>query len=171
MRLVSLAAAAALSFIFAAAASAGPVVVKPMALDPALQKKFETDYGTREIGELQTALARALERALRAKGGDVAEAGPVVIETTLIDVKPSKPTLQQTVHRPGLDMFASSSLGGAKFKVRLLAADGRVLNEFTYDWYETDLLTSQAMTTWHDARDAMRRFANRVADAYQPHAG
>ena len=53
----------------------------------------------------------------------------------------------------------------------LVWADGRVLNEFTYDWYETDLLTSQAMTTWHDARDAMRRFANRVADAYQPHAG
>jgi Protein of unknown function (DUF3313) len=171
MRLVSLAAAAALSLAFAGSAMAGPVVVKPLTVDAALQEKFETEYGTREITELQDALNRALTRELTARGGAISDSGPITIETTLVDARPSKPTLQQTLDRPGLDMMRSSSLGGAKLNVRFLAADGRVLNTFAYDWYETDLFTSPALTTWHDARDALRRFAVKVANAYQQQAG
>lgn len=171
MRLVLSAAVSALALAFTAAAHAGPVVVRPLAIDTALQTKFEDDYGTREIAELQGALNRALTRELAARGGTVADNGPITIETTLVDVKPSKPTMQQTLNKPGLDMMRSSSLGGAELKVRFLAADGRVLNEFSYDWYETDLFYSNALTTWSDARDAIRRFAVKVANAYQTQAG
>jgi hypothetical protein len=171
MRLAVLAAAAALSLAFAAEAAAGPVAVKPLAVDAELQKKFETDYGVRELPELTAALNAALARALRSNGGDVGASGGVTIETTLLDVRPSKPTMQQTHKRPGLDTIRSVSLGGGKFRARLVSADGRVLNEFTYDWYERDLFTSPALTTWHDARDAMRRFAARVGVAYAAHAG
>lgn len=171
MRLVLSAAVSALALAFTASAQAGPVVVRPLAIDAALQTKFEEDYGTREIGELQGALNRALTRELASRGGAVSDNGPITIETTLVDAKPSKPTLQQTMNKPGLDMMRSMSLGGAELKVRFLAADGRVLNEFNYDWYETDLLYSNALTTWSDARDAIRRFAVKVANAYQTQAG
>jgi hypothetical protein len=169
MRLLSIAAAAALSIAFAATAAAGPVVVRPLAIEADLQKKFEDEYGTREIAELRDALSRALENELRQAGGSVADSGPIAIETTLVDVKPSKPTLEQLSDKPGLDYSRSVSLGGAELRARLVAADGRVLNEFSYDWYESDLLNSTALGTWSDARRAIRRFADKVGDAYRAH--
>lgn len=171
MRLAAIAAAAALSVVFASTATAGPVVVQPLAVDQKLQTKFEEDYGAREISELSRALSSALESELRDAGGAVSATGPVTIETTLIDTKPSKPTLAQLGQKPGLDYIRSISLGGAELRARLIAADGRVLNEVTYDWYEHDLLTMPAPSTWYDARRAIRRFAAKVAEAYQPHAG
>lgn len=169
MRLLSIVAAAAASFAFAATAAAGPVVVRPLAIEADLQKKFEDEYGTREIAELQGVLARSLESELRQAGASVAASGPVTIETTLVDVRPSKPTMEQLSDKPGLDYFSSISLGGAELRARLIAADGRVLNEFSYDWYESDLLNSTALGTWTDARRAIRRFADKVGDAYRNH--
>jgi hypothetical protein len=169
MRVFAFAAAIALSMTFAATAAAGPVVVRPFTVDTTLQKKFEDDYGTREIATLQQVFTSALTRELSQAGGAVSDSGPVIIETTLVDVKPSKPTLEQVRHKPGLDQFRSISLGGAELRARILAADGRVLQEVNYDWYETDLLTMPALTTWSDADRAIRRFADKVAEAYRPH--
>jgi len=171
MRVFAFAAALALSMSIAATAHAGPVVVRPLTIDAALQKKFEDDYGSREIATLQSTLTSALTRELRQAGGAVSESGPITIETTLVDVKPSKPTLEQVRHKPGLDQFQSVSLGGAELRARILAADGRVLNEVNYDWYETDLLNMPALTTWSDADRAIRRFADKVAEAYRLHGG
>ncbi|KAF0182250.1 MAG: hypothetical protein IV086_11010 [Hyphomonadaceae bacterium] len=168
MRLITL--AAALSFAFAASAAADPVVVRPLAIDAELQKKFEEEYGTREIAELSEAVSQSLASELRQAGGSVADAGPITIETTLVDVKPSKPTLEQLRDKPGLDYFRSVSLGGAELRARLLAADGSVLREVSYDWYETDLLNTLALGTWSDARRAVRRFADKVGDAYHAQA-
>lgn len=170
MRFLSLVAAAALSVAFAATAAAAPVVVRPLAIDAELQKKFEDEYGTREIAELSEAVSRSLASELRQAGGSVADAGPITIETTLIDVKPSKPTMEQLSDKPGLDYFGSMSLGGAELRARFLAADGSVLREVSYDWYETDLFNTRAVNTWSDARRAVRRFADKVADAYRVQA-
>ncbi|MDZ4776014.1 MAG: hypothetical protein SGJ23_04415 [Alphaproteobacteria bacterium] len=167
MRLLAIAAAAGLSLAFAATASAGPVVVRPIAVEADLQKKFDDDYGTREIAELQEALNRALAAELASVGATIGAEGPITIETTLVDVKPSRPTLAQGQKRPGLDMIRSVSLGGAELKARLVAADGRVLNEFSYDWYEYDLANAYGTSTWSDARRAIRRYADRVAAAYR----
>ena len=167
MRLLAFAAASVLSIAFAASAAAGPVVVRPLAIDPELQTKFEDDYGTREIAELSDAVSRALASELRQAGGTIADSGPITIETTLIDVKPSKPTMEQLADKPGLDYFGSVSLGGAELRARFLAADGSVLREINYDWYETDLLTSTSLGTWSDARRAVRRFADKVGQAYR----
>lgn len=171
MRLFAFAAVAALALTFTATATAGPVIVRPLAIEAALQTKFNEDYGTREIAELQRALTSALTAELGQAGGSIAESGPITIETTLVDVKPSKPTLEQVRNKPGLDPIRSISLGGAELRARIVAADGRVLNEVSYDWYESDLLNQPALTTWSDARRAIRRFADKVAEAYRPHAG
>lgn len=170
MRIFAIAAAATFSFVVAATAAAGPVVVRPLAIEAELQKKFEEEYGAREIAELQNALSRSLASELREAGGAVADSGPITIETTLVDAKPSKPTLEQLQDKPGLDYFGSVSLGGAELRARLLAADGRVLSEVSYDWFESDLFSSTALGTWSDARRAIRRFADKVGDAYRAQA-
>ncbi|MBL8558834.1 MAG: hypothetical protein JNM47_08955 [Hyphomonadaceae bacterium] len=166
MRLLAIAAAGALSLVFAATASAGPVMVRPMTVDAELQKKFDDDYGAREIAELRDALNRAVAQELGKAGATLGTEGGVILETTLVDAKPTRPTIRQTQKRPGLDMMRSVSLGGAELRARFLAPDGRVLNEVSYDWYEWDLNNSVAATTWTDARRAIRLFANQVGKAY-----
>jgi hypothetical protein len=173
MRLLAAVSALALasSLAIAAPASAAPVTVKPVAIDAELQKEFEDNYGEREIAVLQRAISGALERELTASGATVADGAPVVIETTLVNVKPSRPTFQQAIDQPGLDTARSVSLGGAELRARVVRADGTTLQEVTHKWYESDLLFSNASTTWSDARRVIRRFADKVGDAYRANAG
>jgi hypothetical protein len=165
MRRFAIAAAFAAA-AFASPALAAPVAVKPMAVDPALQETFEDDYGSREIAVLQKIVDEAVRRELVRVGATVADAAPVTVETTLVDVKPSRPTFQQAIDKPGLDTMRSISIGGAELKARLVGADGATLDEVTYEWFETDLLFSAANTTWSDARRAIRQFAREVGEAY-----
>ena len=171
MRLFAIAAFAGLAIALAAPASAAPVTVAPVTIDAALQKKFDDDYGAREIAVLQKMVSDAVSRRLTRVGGVIGAGAPVSVETTLVNVKPSKPTFQQAVDKPGLDMFRSISIGGAELRARIVGADGATLGEVTYKWYEYDLYNSFALTTWSDAQHAIAVFADRVADAYVAHAG
>lgn len=171
MRPFALAALAGLAFALAAPASAAPVSLAPVSIDTALQKKFDRDYGTREAAVLQTRVTDAISRRLARAGATVGDGAAVRVEVTLVDVKPSRPTFQQAVDKPGLDLFRSISLGGAELKARIVGADGAVLAEVPYKWYEYDLRFSTATSTWSDADRAIARFADRVAQAYVAHAG
>ncbi|MDX2235840.1 MAG: hypothetical protein NW200_15175 [Hyphomonadaceae bacterium] len=164
MRLFAAVALAGLAL--ATPAFAADVAVRPMAVESALQEKFTDDYGEREIAILQRTVARALERELKQAGATLADDAPLTVETTLVDVKPSRPTFQQAADRPGLDTLRSISVGGAELRARILGADGAVVKEIAYEWYETDLAFSNAITTWADAERAIRRFAHKVGDAY-----
>ncbi len=166
-----LVALAALAVAYAAPAAADPVALRPMTVDAKLQEKFDEDYGAREIAVLQSLVTRALTRELTAAGATIADAAPVTVETTLLDAKPSRPTMQQTIDTPGLDALRSISIGGAELRARLLDANGAPLGEVTYEWFETDLRFSLANGTWSDAQRAIRRFADKVGDAYRAKAG
>jgi hypothetical protein len=152
---------------FSPAAFADPVAIRPMTVDAELQAKFNDDYGVREIGVLQRIVERSLTRELTGAGATIADTAPVTIETTLVQVKPSKPTFQQAVDTPGLDTLRSIGIGGAELRGRILRADGTVLQEVTYKWYESDLTFSAPISTWDDARRAINGFADKVADAYE----
>jgi hypothetical protein len=171
MRLFLTATFAGIALALAAPASAAPVTLRPVTIDAKLQKKFDDDYGQREVPILQRIVVEALTRELSDAGATVADGAPVTIETTLVDVKPSKPTFQQATDKIGLDVFRSSSIGGAKLRARIVGADGATLGEVAYDWYESDLQFSTANTTWSDARLAIRRFADKVGDAYRANSG
>ena len=171
MRLFAIATFAGLAIALAAPASAAPVTVGPVTIDAALQKKFANDYGAREIAVLQRMVTASISRELTQTGATIGVGAPVTVETTLVNVKPSRPTFQQAVNKPGLDMFRSISLGGAELRARIVGADGAALGEVTYKWYEYDLSYSFASTTWSDAQRAIARFADRVADAYVAKAG
>jgi hypothetical protein len=156
MRLVSLAAIAALAFSVALPASALTVETR---LSTEFQKKLEDDYGTREAKVLTDSLSKKLEQAF-AKQGVKAERVVVTIE----DAKPNRPTMQQVSDKPGLDSMRSISVGGAKLTGIAYDASGAEIGKLEYNWYETDITNTIGAGTWSDARWTFDRFANRFAD-------
>ena len=156
MRLVSLAAIAALALTAALPASALTVETK---LSAEFQTKLEKDYGTREAKILTDTLARKVEQAFAKQG---VKADRVVV--TIEDAKPNRPTMQQVIDKPGLDAIRSISLGGAELTGIAYDASGKEIGQLKYDWYESDLSNVIGSSTWSDARWTFDRFANRFAD-------
>jgi hypothetical protein len=156
MRLVPLAAIAALAFSIALPASALTVETK---LSAEFQKKLEDDYGTREAKVLTETLTRKIEQVFARQG---VKADRVVV--TIEDAKPNRPTIQQVADKPGLDAIRSISLGGAELTGVAYDASGKEMGQFNYHWYESDLENVVGSGTWSDARWTFDRFANRFAD-------
>jgi len=156
MRLVSLAAIAALAFTLALPASALTVETK---FSAEFQKKLDKDYGTREAKILTDILAKKVEAAFTKQG---VKADRVVV--TIEDAKPNRPTMQQVMDKPGLDAIRSISLGGAELTGIAYDASGAEIGRLNYDWYENDLSNAVGSGTWSDARWTFDRFANRFAD-------
>jgi hypothetical protein len=154
MRLLALSAAALL--LSASAALAAPATVS-VTVGPELQKKFDKDYGVREIPTLTADLQSSVEKALAKSGAhDGAR-----VELVLTDVKPNRPTFKQMSDTPGLSM-ESFGVGGAAIKGRIVAADGTE-SPIDYSWYETDIRQAFASWVWHDAEWTFDRFARRLA--------
>jgi hypothetical protein len=156
MRLVSLAAIAALAFAAALPASALTVETR---FSAEFQKKLEKDYGEREAKILTDTLVAKVERAFAKQG---VKADRVVV--TIEDARPNRPTMQQVMDKPGLDAIRSISLGGAELTGIAYDASGAEIGKLNYDWYENDLSNVVGSGTWSDARWTFDRFANRFAD-------
>lgn len=140
----------------ATAVMAAPATVS-VTVSPELQKKFDTNYGVREIPGLTDDLKASVEKAL-ARSGALQDAR---VELVITDVKPNRPTFKQMVDIPGLSM-QSFGVGGAAIEGRIVAADGTE-QPIDYSWYETDIRQSYANWVWHDAEWTFDRFARRLA--------
>lgn len=116
------------------------------------------DYGEREGSILTEDIIEDLNRAF-----GKAEISPARVDVTINDAKPNRPTIEQTRNKPGLDMFRSRSLGGMDLTGVAYDADGNIVAEITYDWYEFDIRDSFGVGTWSDANRASRRFAKKLA--------
>ena len=116
------------------------------------------DYGMREGEKLTRDVVTDLEAALKKAG-----AAPARIDVIIEDAKPNRPTKEQLRQKPGLDMFRSRSLGGMDLTGTACDADGKIIGEVSYDWYEFDLRNVVASGTWTDANRASRRFAKKMA--------
>jgi len=126
---------------------------------PEFSEKLIEDYGEREGEYLAGRLKRDIELAFEKRGIDAAR-----VDIEILDAKPSKPTFKQGGDEPGLDMHRSVSLGGMDLKGVAYDAEGKVIGELEYDWYEHDIRQA-GLTTWYDARRASSRFATRFAKA------
>jgi hypothetical protein len=68
-------------------------------------------------------------------------------------------------------MIRSFSTGGAELRAVLRSADGRELAHVEHSYYSPSLAyVGLPSTQWTDAHRAIRRFASKVATAYQAHA-
>lgn len=116
------------------------------------------DYGIREGEKLTKDVIEDLETAFKKSG-----VAPARVDVIIEDAKPNRPTIEQVRQKPGLDMFRSKSLGGMDLTGVAYDADGNVIGEVSYDWYEFDLRNVVGSATWTDANRASQRFAKKMA--------
>ena len=101
-------------FALASAAAAAPVSLAPIQLSAELQETITDDYGAREEDVLRGMVERAVSDALTRVGGQIVEGGPIVIEITLVDARPNRPTLGQAI-----DSESSTSVAAERGAARL----------------------------------------------------
>ena len=140
--------------------ASGPAHVRMIEFSASFSKALDQDYGVREGEILKADLAHSVETALQRAG---VPAG-VIVELTISDAKPNRPTLGQMTDQPGLS-YQSFGIGGATVEGRVLSADGRVLAILKDRWYETDIDQAYGRSTWGDANFAFDRFARKLARA------
>lgn len=154
-RLMFCAAAAAL--LAGPMAAADPVAVSGVRFAPDLQETFEEDYGVREQDTLRQIITRALAQAT------VSGPDGLSIEVTVLEAMPNRPTMEQARGQPGLDMFRSISIGGAKLTGVVRDANNVVVAEVTHEFRQDDIDSVVGASTWSDARRAAQGFARKVA--------
>ena len=149
------AAAASLAYAEPAQApNAAPLVTVTVGGD--LTKQVEK-LGERDVDQQRDELAQTVTRAL-ARSGDYPGAQ---INLVLTDLKPNRPTMQQTIDRPGLSMFDSISIGGVAIEGEIITADGQRL-PVRYSRYTTSLADVFGFNTWEEANRAYDRFASNI---------
>ena len=146
----------------AAAALAGAAAAQPSAVvvtvSPDFTKTAE-ELGPREVQQRVDDLTARVTRVLTERHAlDGAR-----IELTITDLKPNRPTMQQTVAKPGLDPLRSISIGGAAIEGQITTADGQVL-PVRYDWYSSNLSEVRGFSTWQDASTTFNRLARNLAE-------
>ncbi len=148
-------------------ASAEPVRLSPVAFSAEFQSELDDELGPREGEYLRAALTRNLSDSFARRGATLGENGAVSVDVVIVDADPNRPTLGQMTRRPGLDYFRSVSIGGAELHAVLRSADGGVLREVDHRRYNHTLSEIVGPPgTWEAAQRAMRRFSEKVADAY-----
>lgn len=113
--------------------------------------------GDRDVNWQRDELAQAVSRALTRAG---AYPGARV-NLVLTDLKPNRPTMQQTVDRPGLSMMDSISIGGATIEGEIVTADGQRL-PVHYSRYSTSIADVHGFSTWEEADRAYDDFAGNL---------
>jgi hypothetical protein len=170
MRLTSaFAGLAALAF----AQSAGAVTLAPVSFSPEFETELNEELGVREGDVLREDVERSIAAALARRGVTVGEGGGT-IEVVILDASPNRPTRQQLSDEPSLDFMRSFSIGGAELHGVIRGANGEVLTEVEHRRYNSSITEFHGMPpayTWSEARGAILRFANKVADAYVAHSG
>jgi hypothetical protein len=156
----------------ALAPAAAAVTLAPVSFSPQFEEALQEDLGAREGNVLREDVEGAVTRALAERGVQVGGGGGT-IEIVIVDADPNRPTMEQLADQPGLDSIRSISIGGAELHAVLRGANGEVVTEVDHRGYDHTIedASMRGSTTWSRARQAIRRFANDVADAYVAHAG
>jgi hypothetical protein len=121
-------------------------------------EELAENYGEREGGVLSEEIIEDLDKAFARAG-----VNPARVDVTINNAKPNRPTFEQLRDRPGLDMFRSISIGGMDLTGVAYDADGNVIGELSYDWFETDIRHVAPAGIWTDAYRASDRFSRKLA--------
>lgn len=147
-----IAAAAAATVLAGAVQAAQPTASKPqvtVTVGGDLLKEVDK-LGERDVQQQVDDLADVIQRELaRDAAGENRWAGAQV-NLVLTDLKPNRPTMQQTIDRPGLSMFDSKSIGGATIEGEIITVSGERL-PVRYERYSTSIADVFGYTTWSDA--------------------
>lgn len=115
--------------------------------------------GERDVQLQVDELAKTISQELADNGGF----SGAQVNLVLTDLKPNRPTMQQTIDRPGLSMFDSISIGGAAVEGELVTAQGEHL-PIRYSRYSNDLRDVFGYDTWRDANRTYDRLATNIVE-------
>lgn len=136
-------------------AAAAPRVT--VSLSAQLTEAAQKTYGLAEVESQAERLRRLVVQDLEQMG--VMAGGRV--DLLLVDLKPSRPTRQEMISRPGLS-FRSAALGGVRIEGEMTTFDGKV-TPVSFSWYASDLSNSRRQSVWGDAQWAFERFSHRLS--------
>jgi hypothetical protein len=140
---------------------AAPLAVTGIDFAPPVNAKWP-EYGKAEAATLRKAIRAAVARERQCS--TVPEG--VGVNVTIEDLAPTRPTRQQSLDNPSLDVVRSKSLGGAQLKGEVLDAQQHVLTTVSYRYFAPTLYEgSVSLDPWADARLAIDGFAGKLAAA------
>ena len=143
-------------------AMAGSAMAQPSSVVVTVSPDFQKEaakLGQRDVDLQTAALTRTVERTLANRNA----LDGAVINLTITDLKPNRPTMQQVSDKPGLDMMRSISIGGATIEGTVTTASGEV-QPVKYDYYSNTIQDVVGSSTWWDAERAYDRLARNLAD-------
>ena len=120
--------------------------------------------GEAELARLSGYLRSDLERSLIGANWHGVAVRETVLDITILDVVPNRPTMQQ-IQEMDTAHYTAHANGGASLSARLVDADGSVIAEFSYDGFNIDAGDGAASGVWTDARLAFQQFAASLADS------
>ena len=147
---------------FVSILAAGTAMAQPQAITVAISPDFAKDaakLGDREVQLQIEDMTRTIERTLVRRD----ELTGAVIDLTITDLKPNRPTLAQMSERPGLDPMRSVSIGGAAIEGTVTLADGTV-QPVKFRYFTPNLRDAVGTGTWTDAHRAYNRLASNLAN-------
>tara|TARA_Y100000052_G_C2945273_1_gene83390 strand:- start:833 stop:1390 length:558 start_codon:yes stop_codon:yes gene_type:complete len=120
--------------------------------------------GEDELARLAGYLREDLETALIAGDWHGVSLQPTVLNVTLDDVMPNRPTLTQLQRMPNLS-YAQHTSGGAALTAELVDEAGTVIARYSFSWMDPDDGNDAASGVWTDTRTAFSRFAVRLTES------
>ena len=116
-----------------------------------------------QADELRGLLERQIERHSSLASGP--GAGVLVVEATLTELEPSRPTMEGMRREPSLSMTGSVNVGGAAVRIELLDGEtDEVIARLEDRSFHGSLDDGDPrIGTWSDAEDAYRRWARSLA--------
>ena len=116
------------------------------------------------LARLAGYLREDLETALIASDWHGVSLQPTVLNVTLDDVMPNRPTLTQLQRMPNLS-YAQHTSGGAALTAELVDEAGTVIARYSFSWMDPDDGNDAVSGVWTDTRTAFSRFAVRLTES------
>jgi hypothetical protein len=135
----------------------------PTAVDfaPSAATKMQR-YGESQRATLQSAIVSAVSRQ---SSCNAVPAG-LIVDVTVQDVAPTRPTIKQQTDDPTLDPVRTKYLGGAALSGEVRDANQHVVARVSYRYFPLSLpLGSVSVDPWADARLAIEGFAAKLGAA------
>lgn len=141
----------------------GSVEIGHIGYSDALMARSAT-LGETELARLSGYLRDDLQAALVRSHWHGMAARATVLDVTILDVTPNRPTISQIEAMDNLH-YTMHATGGADLSAVLVDADGRIIASYDFSWYNPEPGDDTEAGIWTDTRSAFARFSRQLADS------
>ena len=120
--------------------------------------------GEAELARLAGYLRDDLQAALVQSRWHGTAARATVLNITILDVTPNRPTISQIEAMDNVH-YTTHAAGGADLSAVLVDADGRIVASYDFSWYNPEPGDGSEAGIWTDTRAAFARFSHQLANS------